>query len=262
MSKMLKDIWARRELLWILVVRNLKIRYKNSALGFFWSLLGPLSMILVYALFAHILRFSAGSPHYLQFLITGLILWQFLAMCLNDSLQAIVGHTNLIKKTAFPRQILPLSTVVANLVNFLLTLAVLVIFLACTHMTFRAAGWLPLVILSQCALCMGAGLLLATANVFFRDVQHILQVVTLAWFFLTPIFYPLNMQLSALPPAWQWAAYLNPMTGVVCASRSILMSEELPPPAGLAVSFLLCWLVLAAGLWVFERYERRFGDEL
>jgi lipopolysaccharide transport system permease protein len=262
MSTVWKDVWDRRELLWILCVRNLKIRYKNSFLGFFWSLLSPLFMILVYAIFARILRFSAGSPHYLQFLVTGLIVWQFLLLCLNDSLHAVVGSTNLIKKTAFPRIILPLSTVAANLLNFLLTLAVLAVFLLFTHMSFSGLQWLPLVVLTHTALCLGAGLVIATANVFFRDTQHILQVVTLAWFFLTPIFYTLRMQIDTLPDTLRPAAFLNPMTGLVCAYRSILMAEPVPDLPGMALSLCVCWATLLFGLWMFRRNETRFGDEL
>ena len=262
MSNSLKDIWQRRELLWLLVVRNLKIRYKGSALGFLWSLVSPLCMIVIYAIFARILKFSAGNPHYLQFLVTGLIVWQFLLLCLNDSLHAIVGHANLIKKTAFPRITLPVATVTANLVHFFLTLAVLFVFLALSGMHCRGLAALPAVILTQCALCLGAGLIIATAHVFFRDTQHILQIVTLAWFFLTPIFYTPDMQLGILPPAWHWAVFLNPMTGLTSAYRALLMSEPMPALDGIATSFGVAWAVLATGVWMFERLEKRFGDEL
>jgi lipopolysaccharide transport system permease protein len=258
----MSEIWRRRELLWMLVVRNLKIRYKNSALGFFWSLLSPLMMIVVYAIFARILRFSAGNPQYLQFLVAGLIVWQFLLLCLNDSLHAVAGNANLIKKTAFPRIILPLSTVAANLVNFLLTFVVLVAFLLLSPVRFGGIGMLPLAVLSHCALCLGAALLLATANVFFRDTQHVLQIVTLAWFFLTPIFYSLDMQMAAVPPALHWALFLNPMTGLICLYRAALMSEPLPEAGRLALSLAVCWGLMLAGVSVFRRYEKRFGDEL
>lgn len=258
----LKDIWQRRELLWLLIIRNLKIRYKDSALGFVWSLLSPLCMIVIYAIFARILRFNEGNARYLQFLVTGLIVWQFLLLCLNDSLHAIVGHANLIKKTAFPRITLPLSTVAANLVHFLLTLAVLIVFLLVTHMPFQGVAALPAVLLTQCALCLGVGLIIATAHVFFRDTQHILQIITLAWFFLTPIFYTPDMQLERLPANWQWAIFLNPMTGITCAYRTLLMSEPMPALSGIATSFAVAWGMLGIGIWTFVRLEKRFGDEL
>ena len=111
--------WA--ELTRILTARNLKIRYKGSVLGFFWSLLTPALTILMYAVFAHILKFNKGQPHYLQFLVSGIIVWGFTAGCLNDSLFSIAGNSNLVKKVYFPRAILPLATALANGVNFLLT---------------------------------------------------------------------------------------------------------------------------------------------
>jgi ABC-type polysaccharide/polyol phosphate export permease len=98
--------------------------------------------------------------------------------------------------------------------------------------------------------------------VFFRDTQHILQIVTMAWFFLTPIFYAPAMQVDHLPAAWQWAVFLNPMTGLTCVYRSILMSEPLPALSGICISFSVCWALLAAGAWMFIRLEKRFGDEL
>ena len=118
------------DLVRILTARNLKIRYKGSVLGFLWSLLTPALTILMYAVFARILKFNAGQPHYLQFLVSGIIVWGFTAGCLNDSLYSIAGNANLVKKVRFPRAILPLSTAIANSVNFLLTFVPLALYLA------------------------------------------------------------------------------------------------------------------------------------
>lgn len=261
MFRLFRDIYARRELLLILVGRNLKIRYKSSALGFFWSLLGPLFMILIYSVFARILRFNAGNPHYLEFLVVGLIAWQFLSMCLHDGLYAIMGNVSLVKKTAFPRIILPLSMVTANFANFLLTGVVLVIYLLFAGMTFAHLWWLPGVILTQCALCLGLSLIISAANVFFRDTEHILGVGMLAWFFLTPVFYSIDLQWTKLPERWQWAMFLNPMAGLVTAYRSIFVSEQVLIP-GIGLSFAVAWIVLFAGVAVFQGCQSRFGDEL
>jgi len=263
MFTVVKEVWQRRELLAILVGRNLKIRYKNSALGFLWSLLGPILMILIYAVFARILRFSDGIPHYVQFLVVGLVAWQFHVMCLNDSLHAIMGNVSLVKKTRFPRIILPLATVLANLVNFLLTGVVVVLYLLLARITPGNLGLLPLTILTQIALCLGAGLIIATVNVFFRDTEHVLGAATLAWFFLTPVFYPLEFQMRVLPPHAQWLAFLNPMNGIVCAYRAALMKDEaLWAPGGTQASFAVAWAILLLGIWIFGRFQARFGDEL
>jgi ABC-type polysaccharide/polyol phosphate export permease len=262
MATLLKDIYNRRELLWILVVRNLKIRYKNSVLGFFWSLLIPVFLILIYAVFAHLLRFSGGDPHYLQFLIIGIVCWQFLVMCLNDSLAAIMGNANLVKKTTFPRFILPLAMVSANLVNFLLTSIILAVYLLLAKMSFGYLLFFPAIVLTHVALCLGIALLLSTANVFFRDTEHILQIVTLGWFFLTPIFYPIQLQMEFLPASCHWLLFLNPMAGIICSYRAVWMSTALPAIGMVAVSFIVSWLILWIGIIVFQRFQMRFADEL
>ena len=147
--------WA--ELTRILTARNLKIRYKGSVLGFFWSLLTPALTILMYAVFAHILKFNKGQPHYLQFLVSGIIVWGFTAGCLNDSLFSIAGNANLVKKVFFPRAILPLSTALANGVNFLLTFVPLALYLALTGTLAWGPGllWLVPAFAFHLALCAG-----------------------------------------------------------------------------------------------------------
>ncbi len=265
MVRLFKEIYEYRELLWILVGRNLKIRYKSSVLGFFWSLLTPLMFILIYGIFAGILKFAGSIPNFLQYLIVGIITWQFTAMCLNDSLYAILGSSNLVKKTAFPRIILPLATVFANLFNFLLTTAVLILYLLLTGMSFSHVYLLPLVILTHLSLCIGISMIISSANVFFRDTEHIVGVVTLAWFFLTPVIYPVFRMMDAIPRPWmEYAVFLNPMTGLVCAYRKLLMglTPESVEPAMVFISALVCWLIMPLGIWIFQKVEVRFGDEL
>jgi lipopolysaccharide transport system permease protein len=268
-------LYHRRELVWILVQRNLKIRYKHSALGFFWSLLTPLLMILMYAVFASILKFNTGSPRYLPFLVTGIVVWQFTAGCLNDSLASIAGSSNLVKKVYFPRVILPVSTVLANAINFLLTFAVLLVYLLATGVAnFSAAYWLLAGFAMQLALGTGVACLCATSNVFFRDTQHIVGIGSLAWFFLSPVFYNLELQLGALaflPPKFAGIVYLNPMSGILAAYRAGLMG--LPPTAEIApgeplsaawilLSAAVCLVVFAIGAAAVRAGERHFGDVL
>jgi lipopolysaccharide transport system permease protein len=212
--------------------------------------------------FAKILRFSGGHPHYLQFLIVGIIVWHFLSLCLNDSMGAIIGNANLVKRAAFPRIILPLSTVLANLVNFLLTVVVLVVYLLLAGIAPGVLPWFLVAVLTQVALCLGLCLILCTLNVFFRDTEHILSILTMAWFFMTPIFYSLKLQLDALPDRLHSLVFLNPMTGIVCACRSALMAEPLPALSSLALSFAVSWGVCLVGIVCFQGLQHRFADEL
>lgn len=255
-----QEIWRRRDLLWMLIARNLKIRYKDSALGFFWSLLGPLLLIVIYSLFLNVIRFNID----LRVLVTGIIVWQFLGMCLGDSLHAILGNANLVTKAAFPRMILPLAMVKANLVNFLLSFVVVLIYLRLTHAAFGAVYWLPLIILSQTALCVGVAMIFSALNVFFRDTEHILSVLMLAWFFLTPVIYPIEKVLGNphFPPWVTVAFFCNPMTGLVTAYRMVLLSVPSPGAGLVEVSFVVAWTVCAVGLVVFRKTEVYFGDAL
>ena len=271
----LTDLLRRRELIRMLAVRNLKIRYKNSALGFLWSLLTPGFFILIYALFAGIIGMrgrmlgadGATEIDFLPFLVTGIVVWQFTATCFNDGLHAVTGNANLVKKASFPRIILPLSMTLANAVNFVLTLAVLAIYLALepsVHFQGAALLWLPAALAAQFALCFGLTLAVSTANVFFRDTEHLVGVASLAWFFLTPVFYPPKMQLDILADKlhWPaWLAYLNPMTGIAGAYRQALLGGG-GWLAGTLVSFAVSLAVLVIGLAAFQRSEGYFGDVL
>ncbi len=258
----LKEMAGRRDLIVMLVVRNLKIRYKGSVLGFFWSLLVPALMIVLYGFFAHLLRFAQSQQNYLPFLMVGIVVWQFLTMCLNDSLASVVGNSTLVKKAAFPRLILPLTMVAANLVNFLLTVVILAVFLAAAGaaQAHHAVAVVPAV-LTQTALCLGLSCLVGASNVFFRDTSHLLSIALLAWFFVSPVFYPIGMQLAMLPKTLNWLPYLNPMTGLLAIYRLALIGEPLFVPHVL-ISCVVAWALLPLGVAVFMATEHRFAEVL
>lgn len=260
MKRTAQNLFAHRDLIAMLVARNLKIRYKNSALGFFWTLLGPLLLIGIYSVFLGLIRVPIDLP----VLITGILTWQFLATCTGDSLHAVVGNANLVKKTAFPRVILVLSTVLANAVNFLLALLVLVAYLLAFGPSFGPLAWLPVAFLSQFALCLGLSLILAAANVFFRDAEHILGTLMTAWFFLTPVIYPLTVvePLFAARPWLQTVYFLNPMAGIVTTYRSLFLDAPPAPLLLTGMSLAVAWGFLLAGWSLFHRVERQFAEVL
>lgn len=269
-----------RDLIHMLISRNLKIRYKGSALGFLWSLLTPLAMILIYSLFAGVLGLKRQllglSPEatfdYLPFLVTGIVVWQFTAGTLSDSLHAIAGNTNLVKKVYFPRAILPISTVLANAVNFLLTLAILLLYLALSgSLRLHAAYYLLPALALHLLLCHGISLLVATLNVFYRDTEHIIGLLLLAWFFTSPIMYEASLQTNALAAHLPAAIptgilYLNPMSGILALYRAALMGMDLAPagvpPAYLLLSVATTLLLTLAGHLALHHGDRFFGDVL
>lgn len=259
MVQHLKDIFRYRDLLWLLVSRTLKIRYKRSVLGFFWTLLNPLFLILIYAIFLKILRsYDSQDPLFLPMLVTGILVWQFLSMSLGDALHAILGNANLVVKTSFPRVILPLSMVIANLINFLLSLAILTIYALAAGMKFSAVWVLPGVVLTHFALCLGLSLILSALNVFFRDTEHLLGVGLLAWFFLTPVIY----SFSRIPQRFHRLAFLNPMTGLMISYRHVFLSTDIMAPRLLTMSLAISWGICLVGWLFFHRCQWRFADEL
>ncbi|MEI6809695.1 MAG: ABC transporter permease [bacterium] len=252
------------DLIAIMVGRNLKIRYKRSALGFFWTLLNPLFFILIYAVFLKILKcYDKDNPLFLPMLVTGVITWQFLAMCLNDSLNSILGNANLVARTVFPRIILPLSMTISNVINFLLSLLILAGYAAILKfggfapVHFHYLWFLPVIVLTHFALCLGLGLFLSALNVFYRDTEHMVSVALLAWFFLTPIIYP----LMAIPQEYQRLAFLNPMTGIVTAYRTVLLGTPIMAPRLTVMAFAIAWLICFAGIAFFQKVQKRFVDE-
>jgi ABC-type polysaccharide/polyol phosphate export permease len=271
----LRELVAYRFLLRNLVARDLKARYKNSILGFLWSFLNPLLMMVVYTLLFTILIPSSVIRKYYIFILVALIPWQFLSGTMITGTVSIVGNNNLIKKVYFPRIALPASAVISNLVNFLLAFLVLVIFLLGSGVGITVhALWVPLILLTQVVFLMGMSLLLGTLQTFYRDVLMIIDVLLLPWFFLTPIFYPYE-QLSesallfgiSFNPA-QVMRWLNPMASIIDAYRTVLwgtMSSN--GPVGMDPVFLLRTLIQSIiiffiGYFVFVRYEHLFGEKL
>jgi ABC-2 type transport system permease protein len=253
-----RTIWARRELLFMLAVRTLRIRYQGSALGFVWTLLGPVALIVVYWVFLSLLKTPIGLPA----LITGILAWHFLSLCMGDGLSAIVGNVSLVTKAAFPRILLPLSMVLANLVNFLLSLLILGIFLLVFVGTTGPLYWIIPALLTQLALCIGVAMIVAASNVFFRDTEHLLGIVTLAWFFLSPVVYLTDLVFDRFSRPIHLLFFANPMTGILSVYRHALLGSAMPDGLLVALSFAVAWVVFAGGVAIFQAQERRFGDEL
>jgi lipopolysaccharide transport system permease protein len=268
MIQQLTELYRYRELIKNLVVRDLKVRYKNSALGILWSLLNPLLMTLVFTLVFTLMLPQSGIQDYPVFFMCGFLPWSFLAASLMAATGSIVGSAHLVKKVYFPREILPVADVLSNLVNYLLALPVLFGLLLVFRVKLTPAVFmLPLIILAQTMFIMGLAFILSTANVFYRDTQHILEILMQAWFFLTPIFYPIKvlpnsrMILGMNIDVQLWARRLNPMASLVAWYREALYWGV---PTGWDFSLrtlATCLLVLVVGYAVFCRFSPAFGEE-
>ncbi|MEI8138256.1 MAG: ABC transporter permease [bacterium] len=261
MIGLVKDIYARRDLLSMLVIRNVKIRYKESVLGFLWTLLGPVFLIAIYGVFMKIIM---KFPMPMEVLVSGIFVWQYLAMCLGDSSFAIIGNANLVKKACFPRVLLPLSIVLANFVNFLLSLLVMMVYLLFMGPHLGGIAWLPLALVAHLTLCTGISLALSALNVFFRDVQHLTGIFTMAWFFLTPVVYDISMiaPITDKHPILGQLYFLNPMAGILALYRSALLGNPLPSLSLIMLSVGMTAVVFVAGIIIFQKLQPGFSDEL
>jgi lipopolysaccharide transport system permease protein len=252
-----------RDLLYNLVVRDLKVRYKHSVLGFFWSLLNPLLLMAVFTfVFTQLLPSDKTRPAFPIFFLSALLPWNWCATSVMGTLGSIVNNGHLIKKVYFPREMLPLSVVFANMINFLLSLPALLLFMAWLRPNFNAhLLWLPLLILTQLLFLVGLGFFLSALNVFFRDTSVLVEVGLSAWFFLTPIIY------DAKDVAGQFSNlmyYLNPMASVIANYRDIFYYNDplSPDPLFMLRTLITSTIIFIAGYIFFMRLSRSFGEEI
>ena len=262
----LSDLWTRREMLTNLVSRELKSRYKDSALGFLWSILTPLFMACIYVFFLRLL--ARGVP--METIIIGVFAWQFTALSVNSGLSAITGNSNLVKKVFFPRIILPTAATVANLVNYVLSLivqlALVAVLLGLQDRTMSL--WvlaMPVLILYHTLFNLSLAFFLSAINVYFRDAQHLVGVLLSAWFFATPAMYDLTfVQIFAEKHPWALDLYmLNPMAVIITGYRALtLPGVEFPWSAYALAGGLIPLVMLAVSFFVFQRMQRNFADML
>jgi lipopolysaccharide transport system permease protein len=265
----LAELIRYRELIRNLVSRDLKVRYRNSALGFLWSLLNPLAMMAVFTVVFTFMMPNDTVDRFPVFVLCALLPWNFFRDSVMGSITSIVSNSSLIKKVYFPREVLPLSAILSNLINFLLALTVLFVMLFVFRVRLtRWALLLPLVIFTQLLFTLGLGFMLSTANVFYRDTAMIMDVVMLAWFFVTPIFYPIDilpqhrLVLGLDLNIHRLTYILNPMASLISTYRVILFHGARPALDFFLRTFVTSLLTLIVGQLVFMRYSRVFAEEV
>lgn len=260
----LKQLVEYRELLRTLVSKDIRSRYKGSILGFAWNFAIPLLQLLVFwILFGIIVRVEPpGDYPFALFLFTGLLPWNFLANSLNGGTMSVVGNANLVKKIYFPLQVLPLTAVLSQFISLLLGLIVLAVVVLAFGVGF--SPWLLVVVLIlavQLVFNAGLAFLFACTNVFYRDVQHILGIVVMAWMYVTPILYPISLVLGKAPWA-DTAIHLNPMTGIITAYQSTILDHRAPDWFWFGYSVGASLALFMIGFAVFNRYKSRFEEEV
>lgn len=253
-----QELWRHSELLYFLIWRDIKVRYKQTVLGVLWAILQPLAVALVLAAFlGRVFHVPSDNLPYPLFAFAGMVLWQLFAQALTASSNSIVINEQLISKVYLPRLFVPLSAVLASLFDFVISLLVLALFLVHFHIAPSILSvLLPLFVLPAVLSSLGAGLWLSALNVKYRDARHILNFLLQCWFLATPIAYP----ASVIPQRWRMLYELNPMVGAVDGFRWALRGLGAFPAQSVTVGFLAAAALLVIGLYFFRRTEDTFAD--
>lgn len=254
MSELIRDTYRYRELIWALALKELKVRYKRSFLGFLWALLNPLLLMLVLTfVFSSIM--ATPIKHYAVFLLSMLFPFTFFSQSLSYAAESIVGNADLIKKVRVAKLVFPVAAVVSNLINLVLSLIPLALIVLVTGASFYPTWlYLPVPLLALSIFTLGATFFFAAANVFYRDVAHILQILLQIWFYATPIIFDINF----IPAKYHWIFKLNPLIFVMNGFRMSVYWGMLPTPQSIAASFVSAFLALGIGFYIFRRYQNSF----
>ena len=253
----LRELWAYRELLWVLTERDVKVRYKQTVLGAAWAVIQPLMLMVVFSIFfGRLAKVPSDGFPYPIFAYCALLPWTFFANALSSSANSVLGSANLISKVYFPRLIVPLASIGSWLVDFLIASLILL-----GLMLYYDVAWtanllaVPLLLLGTVVAALGAGTLLSALTVAYRDFRYVIPFLLQFWMFATPVVYP----ASLVPARWQWVIELNPMTGLIEGFRSAFLGRPFDAVA-IGLSLGVSVLMLLVAVAYFERVERRFAD--
>ena len=261
--KEIKAIYKWRELLWQLTAREVKSRYKQSVLGYFWVILSPLAQMLVMSFaFSIILRIptnAAANIPYSIFLFVGLLPWLFFNNSLSASTNSLVGSSNLITKIYFPRTILVLSTISAKFIDFLFSISVLVVYMVIYSIpvTWNILWVIPIFFIQQ-IFTLGLSLFTSAANLLYRDIQYLLNMIILLWFYATPIIYPADI----VPEKYKFVFQVNPMAVIINAYRQVVLGGGEPKYSSLIIALAVSIIIFFIGFSYFKSREKIFADNI
>lgn len=250
---MFHDLYRYRDLVGALVARELKVRYRRSAIGFVWTMLQPLLMMLVFqVVFSALFRFDL--PNYPVYALAGILFWNFFSQSIVSSMNSLRGNAGLLHKLPVPKAVFPLATVISGVINLGFALIPLFLLLIVTGHPLRPAlAFLPLAVLLAALFTLGAGLLLSPLAVFFHDVVELVGVLLTLVMYLTPIFYPKEI----VPPQLIWLVRFNPVRSILEVFRDPIYQGEVPPITHISVALVIALLALAVGAWIFRRSSDR-----
>lgn len=256
--KVFKNLYEYRELLKSSIKKDVGGKYKNSVLGVLWSFLYPLLQIAVYAIvFPLIMR--SNMENYTVFVCCGLIPWNFFSTAISRSSFTMIENGNILKKVYFPKEILPISVVTSEAVNFVISTIIILAFVLGTGMGLTwYVIFYPVILLIQYILLIGISLFVSSITVYFRDLQHFIGIALQLLFYATPIVYATNI----IPESYQWILRLNPMTFIIDGYRSIFYYQQQPDFISLGITLLVSLILCVVGYLLFSKLQKRFAEEL
>jgi lipopolysaccharide transport system permease protein len=256
-GQILNELWQKRELLYFLVWKDVKVKYKQASLGIAWAVLQPLlGMLLFTLLFGRVAKLPSDGLPYPLFYFASLLSWTYFSTALTTASNSVISNTSLVSKVYFPRILLPAAGVIASVLDLAIASVILVGLIAFYQVPLTLPLlFVPLVLVLLIVFALGVGQFLAALNVNYRDVKHALPFLVQLWFFASPVVYPLSM----VPERYQWLIALNPLTGIIETTRALLADRPVPWEA-LWISCTVIVLVYVFGLRYFQRTERRFAD--
>lgn len=255
----IKELYEYREMIYSLVHKELRGKYKGSVLGFLWSLLIPLFQLVIYTLVFSVFMSSPVDKFYI-FLFVALVPWFYFNSCVSGGAISIIQQKNLVEKIYFPRMVLPVAYSISYFINMLLSFIIVFIalYISGIGINFRVLWYLPIIMLIEFVMGTGVTLLFSALTVYFRDMEYILNIITMAWMYMTPILYPLEQ----LPEKIRGYLYLNPMTSVVIAYRDVLYYQKAPDMQTLIYAVIWGIVVFIFGWILFRKLQKNFVEEL
>lgn len=256
-------VWKYRELLWQLTSREIKARYKQSVLGYFWVIFNPLSQMLVMSFaFSVVLRIPTYTSEHIPysiFLFTALLPWNLFSNSLASAASSLVNNSSLVTKIYFPRSVLPISTILAKLVDFAFASLILIVYLVSYQIPISLnILWIFPIFIIQQIFTAGLSLFFAAANLIYRDIQYLLTLILSLWMYVTPVLYPTNL----VPDNLKFIFQLNPMSVIINAYRQAILTSQAPNMSSMLIALFLSLITIYFGLSFFKQNEKTFADNV
>ena len=253
-----KGLYEYRELLKTSIKKDIRGKYKSSILGVIWSFLNPLLQLAVYAIVFPLIM-KSNIPNYTVFVCCGLIPWTFFSTAISRTSFVMVENANIIKKVYFPREILPISIVTSEMVNFIISTVIILAFVMAYGIGFSwYIVFYPVILIIQYILLIGISLLVSSITVYIRDLQHFIGILLQLLFYATPIVYGLDI----IPESFRWILKINPMSYIIDGYRSIFYYQKMPDFVGLGIVLAISVILCIIGYLVFNKLQKRFAEEL